>query len=199
MSATRDSQSIDDSAYRDRSMSEASQFRIDEPHVEFGVVDHQGVIADKGQKFRRDSRKDPLLRKDLGRMTMHAKSVFRNVALRIDQRMVDDASWNLMDDFDAADLHQTVALGRTQARRFRIKYDFAHRRIISGRSCRQYCATILASAPSSPRKDRWWRSRNERGDAFPDRTFAWRQLPQIALPSYPFERGRGPFAQIQER
>ena len=49
-------------AARDRVAPDLGQFGIDEPHVEFGVVDDQPVLADEGQKIRRRSARRPACR-----------------------------------------------------------------------------------------------------------------------------------------
>jgi hypothetical protein len=59
-------------------------------------------------------------------MAVHAKSVFRHVALGIDQRMVNEAGRDLMDDLDAADLDNAMAVDGAEAGRFSIENDLAH-------------------------------------------------------------------------
>ena len=50
----------------------------------------------------------------------------RNVALRIDKAMKFAARRNAVEDLDATDFDQPVALLRIEARRFRVENDLAH-------------------------------------------------------------------------
>src|SRR3984957_10002895 len=128
MLAARDRQSVDDAAHHDWLEAEELQFRVDEPDVEFSIMDHQRIVADEGQELRRDVREESLRSESRGRVAVHAKSIVRHVTFGVDQRMVDDPRRYLVDDLNAADFDQAMTVSRAQAGRLRVENDFAHQR-----------------------------------------------------------------------
>ena len=106
------------------------QLGIQEFNIKFGIVNHQPVIADKGQKFIGNLGKYRLIFQKFCREPMHALGFFRHIPFRIEIDMIGLAGGNGIEQLDAANFHNAVALRRVKPGGFRIQYNFTHRRSI---------------------------------------------------------------------
>ena len=144
MLAARQRERIRHAVDGDRFAPEAREFRVEETHVELGVVDDETRVADESEKIVDDRRKDRLVPQRRRRMAVDAKSVLGHLALGIDERVKHPAGRVLMDDLDPADLDDAMARGGIEAGRLGVEHDFTHRPILSPASRR-----ARASAPRS--------------------------------------------------
>ena len=119
-------QRIDQPFPGDRREAQTGEFSVEEPRIERRIVDHQRRIADKLQEPFHDFRETRLVRQEFLRQFMDPVCVGRHVALGIDVAVPDLAGRHAVDQFQRADLHDPVPLGRLQPRRLGIEDDLTH-------------------------------------------------------------------------
>ena len=124
--SSREQKRVDDALHADRRAAELRQLRVDEAHIEFGIVDDERGIADEGEKFVDDAGEDRLVLEGGDGVAVNARRIFGNVALRIDQPVENPSGHGLVNDFDCADFQHPVPLLGTEARRFRVEHDLTH-------------------------------------------------------------------------
>jgi hypothetical protein len=133
----RQRQRVDHAIHADRFASEPRQFRIDKAHIKIGVMDDERRVANEGKKFVNDAGEDRLVVENGGRMAVNARRVRGNVALRIDEGVIDLSGLNLVNDLDRANFHHSMPIGWTEPGRFRVEYDFTHRGVDLRQALRQ--------------------------------------------------------------
>ena len=89
-------------------------------------MDHQGRVADKVQKGVGNLGEQGVSRQEFDRQTMHVEGLDRHVAVGIDVLMIGVAGGDMIDQFDAADFNDAMAVQGIKPRRFRIQYHFPH-------------------------------------------------------------------------
>ena len=104
----------------------ALKLRIDEAHIEFGVVDDDLRVADKREKLLDEHGEDGLVLQQLRGVAVNPHGVLGDIALRVDQVMEDASGRRLVHDLDRADLEQPVSFQRAQAGGFGVKHDLTH-------------------------------------------------------------------------
>jgi hypothetical protein len=124
----RESECIDYPLDRYRRTTSGVQFRIDESHVEFSVMNDKPILADKGEKFFNDRRKNGLIPKRGRRVTVYPERVVWDFPLGVYQYMKIRSGRDLVDYLDRPDFYQPIAFGGVETRRFRVENDFTHRR-----------------------------------------------------------------------
>ena len=124
--SAREQKRVDDALDADRLAAEPRQLRVDEAHIEFGIVDDERGIADEGEKFVDDAGEDRLVLEGGDGVAVNARRIFRNVAFRVDQPMENPSRHRLVNYFDRADFQHPVPLLGIEARRFRVEHDFTH-------------------------------------------------------------------------
>ena len=102
------------------------KLRVDEAEVEFGVVNHQRPIANKGKEIVHDAGKYRLVGEKGLAQPMYGKCRIRNVALRIEIGLVGLPGGNIVHELDAADLDDAMTRGGIEAGGFGVKDDLAH-------------------------------------------------------------------------
>src|SRR5450631_1423295 len=93
-------------------------------------------------------------------MAVDAERFVGHIALGIDEDMKHRTGGDLVDDLDAANLHETMPFGGTEASRFGIEDNFPHGSKCSGPSSRRCSEGCPASEPSSPPSSRLSREQN---------------------------------------
>ena len=121
-----DAQGIDGAVEGQKLVSGAAKFRVQELHVEGGVVDDQRRVADEGQEALGDFRKQRLVRQEFGGQAMDATGFLGYVAQGIDIGVIEPFGWLMVDQFDAGDLDDAVAAVGIEAGGFGIQRDFTH-------------------------------------------------------------------------
>ena len=113
-------------AWAASSSAEAAQFGIEEFQVELGVVDDQPAIADEVEEFLGMHGEGRMCRQELGGEPVYRIGLFRHVALGVDVAMEDAPGRHVIDELDAADLDDAVAVGGIEPRRLSVENDLAH-------------------------------------------------------------------------
>ena len=106
---------------------EPIELHIDEAHVEVRVVNHElAVIADEVQEIVDDGRELRLVGEERRRDAVDALGVGVHVAtVRIDEAVKLLAGRDAVQQLDAADLDQAVAIAGIKARRLGVEHDLA--------------------------------------------------------------------------
>ena len=131
----------------------ADQFGIDEGEVELGVVGDHRILADKVEELARDHREGRLVAKPGVVEAVNTDGLCGHGPLGIDVDVKCLPGRDVIDQFDAADLDDTVAAVRIKAGGFGIEDDFAHD------------------------SDKWWRSRVASASPRPGSSQGRRQSP----------------------
>lgn len=121
-----DGHRVDRALPRQRREAEPPDLGIHEPHVEVGVMDDEGVVADEFQEIAHHFGEYRMAGQEFGRQAMNGEGLGRHVALGIDVSVEVTAGRQMVDQLDTADLDDAMTGRRIEARRFRIKDDFAH-------------------------------------------------------------------------
>ena len=124
MFAARQRERVDDPLGGYRRAPERRQLGVEEPHVEFGVVDDEAILADEGEEVVDHRGEDRLVGERSGRMAVDAERLLRHFAFGIDQGVKDDAGGDLVDDFHGADFDQAdrPCRGRVRSSRCRGRF-----------------------------------------------------------------------------
>src|SRR5258708_7435415 len=107
-------------------LAEPAQLGIDEFEVELRIVDDQPSVADEGQKFIHDRGKGRMLGEELRRQPMDGIGLLRHLAFGIDVAVKDAPARHVIDELDAADLDDAMAVGGVESRRLSIEHDLTH-------------------------------------------------------------------------
>ena len=126
MFAPRQRQRIDDPVHGDRVVAKALQLGVDEANVERRVMDHQRRIADELDEVRRDLAELRLVAQHIHRDAMHGLGVGMDVAiLGMDVLVEGIVRRDPIEELDAPDLDDPIALAMVQARRLSVEHDLA--------------------------------------------------------------------------
>src|SRR3984885_8657750 len=127
MFAARDQQRIDQAVARERLPARALELGVQKTEIEGGVMDDERRIGEKGDEIVcRLGKKNLVLEKVLAQ-AMNGEGFRRHAAFRIEIAMERLARRDAVDELDAADLDQAVAVERIEACGFRVEHDFAHK------------------------------------------------------------------------
>src|SRR5690554_2852360 len=99
---------------------------IDKADIEGRVVDHQFGIANKIQKFIGDSRKHRFIGQHFIADTVYLKSPRIDFALRVDVLMVMTTGETAINELDATNFNDPMALRGLKTRCFSIQYNLTH-------------------------------------------------------------------------
>lgn len=110
--ASRNGECIGCAFGEDRRFSAAFELGIEEVEVERCVVRDQLIIANKFQKFINYLGKPGLVGKELCRKAMDRDNFGGNVAVRVQVDMKNPAGFDAVNQLDAADLNEAVAVRR---------------------------------------------------------------------------------------
>ena len=99
---------------------------VQETHVEFGVVDHQPILADEVEEAVHHGGEERMLGQEFLAQAVNAEGFFRHVALGVDVDVIVPPGRDVIDQFDARDLDHAIAALGVEAGGFRIENDFAH-------------------------------------------------------------------------
>ena len=89
-------------------------------------MDYQGVRADKSEQLIGNRAEQGLPSEELCRQAMHGQSIRRHIALGIDIAVKLPSGRHVMNQFDAGDLDDAMALAGIETCRFGIQNDFPH-------------------------------------------------------------------------
>ena len=120
----RQHQRVDQPVALQQHLLAALELGIDEAEIEHRVVRDQRRIADEGEQLLADVGEQRLVLEELGREPVHLERAVRHVALGIEIAVKHLAGRKAIDQLDAADLHQPVALIGIEARWFRCRTRF---------------------------------------------------------------------------
>ena len=123
------------------------KLRIEEAHVEFGIVSDEPRALDEGAKLIGDLREFLLRGEELAREPMHAKSLLRHVALGIEIDVEAPARGDEIGDLDEADLDDAMTVRGIEPRRLRVEHDLPHQFF----SCRRAATMARTSARAASR------------------------------------------------
>ncbi len=107
----------------------ALQFAIDEFQIKSCIVYYQRRTSDKLEKRVGDIGKQRLFPKERVVQSVNRVSIVRHTSFGIEIGMKDLARRNVIDEFDASDLDDAMAIGRIKTGRFRIQCDFTHTQV----------------------------------------------------------------------
>src|SRR5664280_818530 len=113
MLAARQQQRIDQPLARDRRTLDALELGDEEAVVEAGIVDHQRRVADEAEEIVGDVAEKRLVLEELGRQPVNGEGLGRHLALRVEIAVERRAGRNPVEQLDAADFDQAVALQAT--------------------------------------------------------------------------------------
>ena len=102
------------------------QLCIKKLEIEFGVVDHQVTVTQKGDEILRHVGEKRVGAEKFRAESVDPEGLLGHVALGIDISLVSAARWDPVDELEAGDFYDAVAGGRVKARGFGIKYYFPH-------------------------------------------------------------------------
>ena len=105
---------------------EALELGGEEFQVELGIVDDQPVAADEFQHLVDNRREGRMLREEFGGEAVHLFRLGRDVALGIDVAMEGAPGRQVIEQLDAGDFDDAVAVRRIETGGFRIENDLAH-------------------------------------------------------------------------
>ena len=105
---------------------QALQFRVEEAQVELGVVNHQGIAGDEGQKVVHKIGEDRVAGQKFGAEPVDPERALRHVALRIDVSLKMDPRGNPVFQFQAGDFHDAVPAAGVEARGLGVEDDLTH-------------------------------------------------------------------------
>ena len=94
--------------------------------IESGIVNDQRRFTDKGKEFVDDVGKALVAPEELRRQSMNGKGFRRHVPVGIQISVEHLSGRNAVEQFDAADLDQAVALVGIKPGGFGVEDDFAH-------------------------------------------------------------------------
>src|SRR5262249_7742729 len=122
----RQQQRVDQPFACNRRALRAFELSAQEGVIEAGIVDHKWRLADKREKLIRDLNETPVSLQKLRRKPVDSECLGRHIALRIKIYVEGRPGRYPVEELDAAELDQAMALGRIQAGGFRIENNFAH-------------------------------------------------------------------------
>src|SRR5581483_5596331 len=126
MLAARQRQRIDEPLARDQCPLGALELGAKKGVIEARVMNNERRFADEGKEHVGNFGEARLIAQKFRRQAVHRKGLRRYVALRIDVSVEGGAGRNAIEELDAAELHDAVALRRIKAGGFRIDDDLAH-------------------------------------------------------------------------
>jgi preprotein translocase subunit SecB len=126
ITAPRQQQGIDQPHAPDQRLAAALQLRIEEAEVEAGVMRHQHGIAEEFDEFLDRIGKARLVFEEFGREPVDGKGFRRNVPFRVEIAMEAAAGGKTVEQLDAADLDDPMALIGVETCGFGIENDLAH-------------------------------------------------------------------------
>ena len=107
-------------------MIQPGEFRVDEPQIELGVVDHQVRVLHEGQELRRNLGERRVRRKEFLRKPVDLERLVGHVAPGIDVAVKDPARGHAVDKFDAGELDDTVAGLGVETGCFGVQHNLTH-------------------------------------------------------------------------
>ena len=99
---------------------------VDERRIEGRVVNHDLSALNKVEKRGRDLGKARFVGKELPRQTVHLNRAVINIAFRVDVLMEVSSRQPATNDFDRADLDDSMSELRLQARGFGVEHHLTH-------------------------------------------------------------------------
>ncbi len=126
MLTARDQERVDRALARDQRPAGALELGIDKADVERGVVDDQRRIAQKGDQVVRHLGEKELVLEEVIAEAVHRERLRRHAALRIEISVERLAGGDAVDQLDAADLDQPMAVQRIETRGLGIEHNLAH-------------------------------------------------------------------------
>ena len=124
--APRQQQRVDHALAAHCGAADALQFGIEEAEIEHRVVRDELRVAEEGDEVIDLFGKQRLVPEELDGQSVNLERRLRHVAFRIEIAMERLAGGETVDELDAADLDQPIALKGIKAGGFGIENDFAH-------------------------------------------------------------------------
>src|SRR5208283_604077 len=126
MLTARDQECVDSPLARYQRPAGALKLGIDESDVERGIVDDQRRIAEKGDQVLGHLGEKQLVFEEIVAEAVDGKRLRRHAALRIEIGVEGLAGGYPVDQLDAADLDQAMAVQRIETRGLGIEHNLAH-------------------------------------------------------------------------
>ena len=104
----------------------AIQFGVEEAEIEHRIMRNELGVAEKGDELFHFVGEQRLILEEFAGQGVNLKCGFRHVAFGIEVTMESLAGRETIDEFDAADLDQAIALGRIEPCCLGIENDLAH-------------------------------------------------------------------------
>src|SRR6185369_2946405 len=120
---------VDDPVETQGFLAHEAELVVQKHHVKLGIVNDERVVSNERQKIARDLAKQRFAGEKFSRNAVDVLGLNGDVALGIDETMKLAAGRNAVEDLDATDFDQSVALFRIEASRFRVENDLAHREL----------------------------------------------------------------------
>src|ERR1700728_2149263 len=203
MLAAGDEQRIDHAVAVDPGSAGTFQFDVQKAEIKSRVVRDKLRVVEENEQLVRHFGEQRLVPAERDRQAANAARRFRHVAFRVEVTVEGPAGRKAIDELDAADFDQPIALERIEARGFSIEDDFPHEspsapvpprpnwRITSGvAALYQRRAGCRAPGCGRNRNSRSYPKQNPRGCVSPHRASAWRGWRRISLRSCPAAAGR---------
>ena len=108
---------------------QARQLRIQESQIEFGIVNHQRIRADKAQQLIDDGREQRLAGEEFRSDPVDRERILRHVALGIDIAVKFSPGRDVVHQLDAGNLDDAMTLRRVEPRGLGVQHDLAHHRL----------------------------------------------------------------------
>src|SRR5262249_46312214 len=119
-------QRVDDPLRQNRRRADAGEFGIKKPDIESSIMDDKTGIANEGDEFLGDRRKERLAFQELRRQAVNGLGVGGHVPFGINVIMECLAARYVVDELDRADLDDAMALGVINSGCLGVENDLAH-------------------------------------------------------------------------
>ena len=160
MAAAGERQGVGEAAVGKRRMAGPLEFHVDETAVERGIVRHQPAVGDEFEERAGNGGKDGFVAQKGVAQAMDRLGIGRHGAFGIDVFVERAPGGNVIQQLDAADLHQPVAGGRIQAGRFGIEHDLAHGATVGGDGPGCKAVWHLCPEKAADHRRRPWQARS---------------------------------------
>jgi hypothetical protein len=126
MLAACQQQRVDEPFTRDQFALGALKFSTQKGVIESCIVNHKWSVANEGKKIVNDVDKPPVAFQKVGGKAMDRKCLGGHVALGIDVGVERRPGWYPVEQLNAAQFNDPMALGGIEACRFGVEDDFTH-------------------------------------------------------------------------
>src|SRR5271156_162772 len=133
MLAARNQERIDHTLPRYQGFARTLELGVEKAEVERGIMDDERCVPEKGNQIVRHFGEEGLILEEFLAQPVNRECFRRHAALGIEVSVEGLAGRYAIDQLDAADLDQTMAVQRIKTRGLGIEHNFAHNRPRAGR------------------------------------------------------------------